>query len=144
MRITKAQRILNLYGQMNRIGISDRDTEQLLRVERSLSRWFTLECGDSNDYASWAIERDETTNKPYMVRHLYGLGRVKARIVREPLPDRETGARKKLAAIMANYPDLVAYVQTDPRGCALYILTKEQIGNSEIDSVYTRGVAVCL
>ena len=59
-----------------------------------------------------------------------------------PIADRETGARKRLKAIMAKYPGLRAYVQGDPRGCSLYILTPEQISEHDINSVYTRGLAV--
>jgi hypothetical protein len=62
---------------------------------------------------------------------------------RYPVADKETGARKRLAAIMAKYPTLTAYVQGDPRGCALYILTVDQLESEHgIDSIYTRGVAV--
>lgn len=46
---------------------------------------------------------------------------------------------------MTNYPQLRAYIQGDPRGCALYILRADDIGPGEsIDSVYTRGIAVCV
>jgi len=37
---------------------------------------------------------------------------------------------------------LRAYVQGDPRGCALYILTRDQCDDGRIDSLYTQGVAV--
>jgi hypothetical protein len=144
MRITKAERIVNLYRALERIGITGQDVDQLLRIERTLSRWSERECGDGNSYGSWAIERDEATDKPYEVRHYYGHGQSADRVTRTPIADREAGAKRKLAGIMAKYPSLVAYIQGDPRGCALYILTKEQVGASDIDSIYTRGVAVCI
>lgn len=38
---------------------------------------------------------------------------------------------------------LVAYVQTDPRGAALYILDRKDIPEgATLDSCYSRGVAV--
>jgi len=40
----------------------------LRRAELTLHRWAELECGDGNDCASWAIERDES-GKPF--RHVY-------------------------------------------------------------------------
>jgi hypothetical protein len=58
------------------------------------------------------------------------------------VPDRERGALKRLAAIMKGYPDLVPYVQGDPRGAPLYICSKAYIGNQPIESMYNGGVAV--
>ena len=111
-------------------GVSWQDAEALRRISMTLRRWFERECGDDNG----CIERDETTGKAYWLSSYNGR--------RSPIADRETGARKRLAAIMAKYPTLTAYVQGDPRGCALYILTAEQAAGGEIDSIYTRGLAV--
>lgn len=57
---------------------------------------------------------------------------------RYPTPDRETGALRRLATIMARYPSLAYYVQGDPRGAALYIGAPDQM----TDSRYSQGVAV--
>jgi len=64
--------------------------------------------------------------------------------------DRERGALKRLAAIMARYPGFAAYVQGGPRGCALYVLTPEQLARIadsgstlELECSYSRGIAVC-
>jgi hypothetical protein len=43
---------------------------------------------------------------------------------------------------MSRYPGLQAYVQGDPRGCSLYILTAADVAGLDVNSVYTRGVAV--
>jgi hypothetical protein len=125
MDITAAQnRLLN-------VGISTEDAETLRRISMTLRRWFELECGTDHG----CVDRDETTNKPYW---LMSDGHR-----RYPMADRETGARKRLAAIMARYPTLTPYVQGDPRGCALYILTPEHLdANYSIDSIYNRGIAV--
>jgi hypothetical protein len=57
--------------------------------------------------------------------------------------DREKGAHKRLAVIMAQYPDHVAYIQGDPRGAALYVLRRSDIpAGSTIDACYNRGIAV--
>lgn len=141
---------MELTAQQNRLmalGISRDDAESLRRISMTLRRWFELECGDGNDYGSWAIERDEETEKPFMVHHHYRHGQGKDSVSRTSIADKETGARKRLATIMARYPTLTAYVQGDPRGCALYILTDEQLGGNglhahAIDAIYTRGVAV--
>ena len=49
---------------------------------------------------------------------------------------REAGAKRRLTAILAKYPGLSAYVQTDPRGASLYI------GADLNDTNYNRGIAV--
>lgn len=83
----------------------------LRRAELTLHRWGELECGDGNDYASWAIERDETTGKPYMCRYPHN-----GKMSRYPVPDREKGALRRVAATGLHF-----YHQTDPRGAALYV-----------------------
>lgn len=42
-------------------------------------------------------------------------GRGKDSVSYTKISDREAGARKRLAAILKNYPGLSAYVQGDPR-----------------------------
>lgn len=121
------------------------DAEALRRISMTLRRWHELECGDSNDYASWAIERDgdEPDSKPYVVTHPHGRHGEPIKSRRTPIADRETGAKKRLAQIIARYPMLTAYVQTDPRGCALYILRPSDVPEgADVSSYYSRGVAV--
>lgn len=124
------------YERMHTLSIWKSDAEALRRIEMTLHRWAERECNGE-------VERDETTNKTYSVSasYLNGIGEYK----RFPCPDRESGALKRLAEIMEQFPELVAYHQTDPRGCALYIVRKSDIREGEkLSSVYTRGVAVCL
>lgn len=62
---------------------------------------------------------------------------------RWPIPDREAGAKKRLAAIMERYPRFSAYIQGDPRGAALYILRPGDVPQGEdADAYYSRGLAV--
>lgn len=99
-----------------RAGISQGDAFTLRRIALTLHRWHELQCG--SDYG--CIERDETTG-----------------------PDREAGAKKRLAAVMARYPALTAYVQGDPRGAALYILRPgDVLAGSDVNCCYSRGLAV--
>lgn len=100
-------------------------------IAMQLHRWHELECGTENG----AIERDETTGKAYWVNAMSGR--------RYPAADRETGALKRLAAIMAKYAPLSYYVQGDPRGASLYILRPGDVPAGEaVDSYYSRGLAV--
>ncbi len=120
------------------MGFTYDEAVALRRIEMTLRRWFELECGNSNDYQSWAIERDEETDKPFMVFHPNT-----GKSYREPIADREGGARKRLAKLLESHPELVSYVQGDPRGASLYILRKSDIGESEdINSIYNRGTCV--
>ena len=114
------------------LGISVDDTENLRRISMTLHRWHELECGNGNGW----IERDETTNKPYFRSSVTGKRWCN-------MPDRETGALKRLAKIMAQHPSLRAYVQGDPRGCALYILRPGDVPEGkDADAYYSRGIAV--
>ena len=131
-----------------------RDAESLRRISMTLHRWHELECGDSNSYGSWAIvrgrkDRDGFTHdddgKPFIESHHFFHGKGNDYVSYTSIADCEGGARRRLARIMARYPSLQAYVQTDPRGCALYILTPEQMNGvlpQEIDAIYSRGLAV--
>lgn len=80
----------------------------------------------------------ETREKPFLTRD----GGSGPRL-RFPIADREAGALKRLAAIVARYPGFGFYVQGDPRGASLYILRPGDVKAGETaDSVYTRGIAV--
>ena len=140
---TTAKERYEVLSRLEKAGISYEHANALRRISMTLSRWGELECGDGNEHGSWAIERDESTEVPYMVHHRYMHGQGKDTVHRTRIADREKGALKRLQAIMSKYPDLLAYHQTDPRGCAVYVLRKDDVPvGSSIDSVYNRGVAV--
>ena len=117
-----------LFSRLQALGFSYEEAFQLRRIEMTLRRWAEQECGDGNGHASWAIERDETTNRPYKVVYPHN-----GKSVRYPIADREAGALRRLKTIVAarnarsGYSDthdnfIHAYHQGDPRGCALYLI----------------------
>ena len=61
--------ISNLYHIAERLGIEFDDVCAFRRDSMTLRRWFERECGDSNNYASWAVERDPDTDIPYLVTY---------------------------------------------------------------------------
>lgn len=134
----KRERIHNLYKQLTGLGFTWAEIDSLLRIERTLGNWSTEECNGT-------IQRDDETEKPFRV---YGQNHEH----REPIADREAGARRRLDAIMAQHPELAAYIQGDPRGCALYIyrkddpiLKREYESKNGISCCYSSvGVAVCI
>lgn len=131
-----------------RAGISEADAFALRRVSMTLDRWHELECGDSNNHASWCITRGrkeggefihDENGKPFEERLWHSSN--KAAYMR--IADREAGALKRLKIIMVKYPMLGYYIQGDPRGAALYILRPGDVPKGEsVDSYYSRGLAV--
>lgn len=124
--------LYRLYG----LGFTSREADQLRGIALTLHSWAEKECNGE-------IERDETTNKPSRrveYRSLSGAWKIN----HYPVADREAGALRSLAAIMANYPHLAFYQQGDPRGASLYLYRKDRLAaGQDIDSVYNSiGVAV--
>lgn len=130
-RITAIERI---RASMERRGIEidGADIEALRRCEMTLHRWAELECGDGNDYQSWAIERDEGSGVPYMVYHPHNGTPTR----RHKIADREAGALKRVAEICRRL-GLHFFHQTDPRGVALYV-SKDRMTDCDYSS---KGVA---
>jgi hypothetical protein len=127
------------YNALQSLGFTFDECEKLRRISMTLHRWHELECGNSNDWASWAIERDEQTEIPYMVTHHYN----RPNPTRYRVADRENGAKKRLAKILESRPGISAYIQGDPRGAALYILRPGDIPEGkEAASYYNRGICV--
>ena len=153
----EAERQTHQMDTLTGLGFTRDEAEQLRRISMTLRRWFELECGDSNQYGSWAIERDgdDDDSIPYMVHHHYRHGQGKDSTTRTRIADRETGARKRLAAIVerrnsstdamltTDFHRVRYYVQTDPRGAALYILRPGDVpDDGDVSSYYTRGICV--
>jgi hypothetical protein len=114
--------------QLDRLGIYGADAHQLLRDSRVLSTWAEHEC---NGY----IQRDDETGIPYRYYGQYMDRKYRT-------ADREAGAIKRVHEIAARY-GLTAYHQTDPRGCAVYLLRPEDLSpGKDIGCIYNRGVAV--
>lgn len=134
--------------QLTGLGISHEHATKLRRIAMTLHRWHELECGDGNDYCSWAVARGHKKNgafeyddagTPFIEYHSHSANGAKY----TPIADRETGAKKRLAHIMANYPALSFYIQGDPRGAALYIIRPGDVPEgSQVESCYSRGIAV--
>lgn len=125
------------------------DAEALRRISMTLHRWHELECGDGNAHGSWCLSRGrkdaggafeyDDNGKPFLEHHSNTSNTPRY----SRIPDREAGARKRLGRIMSRYPSLTAYVQTDPRGAALYILKPGDVPEGEsVDAYYSRGLAV--
>lgn len=138
MRVSIKERMLVLE-RLGKLGIDYDEAQALRRISMTLRRWSELECGDGHGI----IERDEETGKPYYYRCNHSYVDPNDPRARYCIADREKGALKRLQTIMSKHPDLLAYHQTDPRGCAIYVLRKDDVPvGSSIDSMYNRGIAV--
>lgn len=135
MTKTEMQRRQHLNNALTGLGFTVDEVEKLRKISNTLRRWFERECGTDGG----AIERDEQTGKPFFNN---GRGR------RWPVPDLEAGAHKRLAAIMAGRNEreavpLATYIQTDPRGAALYILRPGDVPEGgDSGAYYSRGICV--
>jgi hypothetical protein len=115
---------------------------------------------------TWSVERetDEPDSKPFK-RVQYNGANGEWVDYRKPIADRETGAKKRLAKILADRnkralnlladglepgveieigdAGLSAYIQTDPRGAALYILRPGDVPEgADVSAYYNRGICV--
>ena len=157
----EAVRIHQQESILLNLGFTTAEAEQLRRISMTLHRWHEGECGsdhrclvrgrmvnrefvyDDDGAAYWEVSGMSGPNRYYRT------------------PDRETGAKRRLAAIIRArneritpkdedgrlYP-LVAplvssYIQTDPRGAALYILRPGDVPEgAAVGAYYHRGVCV--
>lgn len=130
-----------MLDALQRAGISAEDIQPLRRISMTLHRWFELECGTGTDTVSESVERDETTGKPF--HRIQYMGRSGWIDKRYPIADREKGAMKRLDAFRAKYLNIIFYVQSDPRGCALYAVTSDKVrAGEDVGAVYNRGIAI--
>lgn len=121
------------------LGVTLDDALTLRRAAMILDRWHEQECGDSNNYASWAIEWDDAGEVPYRAVYPHN-----GKAYRTRIRNTYTPARGRIEAIMARYPELVAYIQGDPRGPALRIMRKADMRGKPLDEIAPwAGVAVC-
>ena len=154
------ERKMELISRLQSLGFYFGEACALRRIEMTLQRWGERECGDAQGRC---IERDDETGKPFAT---YETGTGKRG--RYAVADREAGALRRLAAIvaarngravarhMANGGHLgdklpgfvIPYHQGDCRGCNLYLVTRAQLMDQgdkllPLDQYYTRGLAVC-
>lgn len=101
-----------VFAGLARLGISAPHALILCRAARTLHTWSERECNGN-------IQRDETTGKCH---YYYTRGpRAGDRISGPAIPDRESGALRRIAAVLQAYPGLAFHHQGDPRGAPLYI-----------------------
>ena len=120
-----------MLRQLALLGVANQDALALRRIEMTLHRWAEAECnGEIQRDGENGDGKPQCYYGPNMDRHY-------------PVADREAGALKRLSKIMEAHPEWTFYHQTDPRGCALYIIQNERLADRPIDSYYSQGFGVC-
>ena len=154
MNRKEAQRQTAQEDTLISLGFTRDEADRLRRISLTLHRWYERACGTDTG----CIERDEATDKPFWITET-GNPRTGFRRHKIAIPDREKGALKRLGHIVgmrntrvwAATPGAHAvrevavhpYIQTDPRGAALYILRPGDVPEgANPDSYYDRGVCV--
>ena len=135
------ERRVHLAQTLQALGFTAAEVESLRRISNTLRRWHEMECNGD-------VQRDETTGQCYA--QYGGAGP----FLTVKCADREAGAKKRLAAILERrnsgilfdsaWPRKVsAYIQTDPRGAALYILRPGDVpAGKDAGAYYDRGICV--
>lgn len=137
---TKKHRMIHLSNALANLGFNADEITTLFAIERGLQRWHELECGTGADRVSVSVERDEN-GKPFRrVQFATQAGWIDRKT---PCRDMEKINLARLARAMEGKA-VRAYVQGDPRGCALYILRPGDVPEGKCEhSYYSRGIAVC-
>ena len=126
-RMEQADRLVKL-------GLTYDEAETIRRISMTLHRWSEHECNGN-------IQRDEVTGVPRWFSD-YEMQRAKSP-KGTVIPDRESGAIRRMWRIIKAHPGLAWYHQTDPRGAQVYVYSVDKLEGRSIDSVYNSiGVAI--
>lgn len=144
----EAMRQTHQQNVLMELGFTADEADKLRRISMTLRSWHERECGI--DGGCIERENDDGTGRAFWLSSHSGK--------RWPIRDMETGALRRLNAILARRNNvenaigatyqhpagrLSAYVQGDPRGAALYIIRPGDIpAGATVDSCYSRGIVV--
>lgn len=100
MNKREAERLTRQMDTLQSLGFTRDESDKLRRISMTLQRWHELECGTGEGQVSRSVERDDNgEGKPFMrVQYPTANGYHDKRY---PIADRERGALKRLAAILA-------------------------------------------
>ena len=144
-------RMTDQENTLMELGFTRPEAESLRLISKALRRWHERECNGEIQRGDDGIVRGYRVNARFLdpndPRYWYKVA------------DRETGARKRLAAIIqarnarhyvmnTDYyglrrDELAPYIQGDPRGAALYILRPGDVPEGgDVNAYYSRGICV--
>jgi hypothetical protein len=139
MNRKEAIRQTHQIDTLRNLGFSNEEADKLRRISLTLQRWYERECGTDGG----SIERGDDGKAYWRSERTGKLTRT---------ADRETGAIKRLRNIVharnirqprAEDPLLSFYVQSDPRGAALYILRPQDVPQGKNPAeYYSNGICI--
>lgn len=149
----EAERREHMFRALATVGLSRDEAEQLRRISLQFHSWHERQCNEdirvgfyrNGEFHDWDEHRALAAEYGYS-RLTYTFFQGSRRGYQ--IPNRGAGAERRLAALMAPHKRrLCYYVQTDPRGAALYIVSRKQLLRcgkkpADLDSCYTIGTAV--
>ncbi len=139
MNKREVERRLDQRNRLFCLGFSYDEAETLRRISNALHSWYERECNED-------IRRHEEgprAGKLFGVRQYQGWDG-KWKESRYPIRDMESGAVRRLEKILANHPEFTYYLQTDPRGAALYLIPLSRVSaDTKLDSVYS-SIGICI
>ena len=165
----EAMRLTDQENVLMQLGFTQAEAESLRRISMTLQRWHERECGTDSGCIERGYRLARNVDKPISETNPvfthddnappYWADHSGERVRYWRIPDREKGAHKRLAAILkarnerayvqgTDYyglrrDELSTYIQTDPRGAALYILRPGDVPEGKpADAYYSRGVCV--
>ena len=152
----EAERLNAQESTLLALGFTAQEAEALRRISMTLHRWHELECGTDSYCVVRGRWNAETHSLDYddggFPYYEFAGGSGCSRYQR--IPDRESGAKKRLDTIInernkrnvgvgTSHTAIGYYIQTDPRGAALYILRPGDVPEGgQVDSYYSRGICV--
>lgn len=143
-----------LLRTLQALGFTFDEAESLRRISNTLRRWYEAECNGTIQRGDDGVARGYRVNARFLdpqdPRYWYRVA------------DREAGAKKRLAAIMTARNTRIGrdkvpgtpgskyfewavyeYIQTDPRGAALYIIRPGDVpAGKDADAYYSNGICV--
>lgn len=156
----EAERLTQQADTLRSLGFTRDEAEALRRISMTLHRWHERECGtDRACLVRGRMVDGEFTydddGQPYEEYAGFSGAHRYARV-----PDRERGAMTRLRAILGQRngrpyispggtliagpaDKLTFYIQSDPRGAALYILRPGDVpAGADVSCYYNRGICV--
>jgi hypothetical protein len=128
-KMSTQKRKFELFARLQSLGFTYEEAVSLRRAEMTLQRW-------GEELCNGTIQRDEKTEKPFRIYGNY----IQANDPRSVhfIADREAGALRRVMAIcgarnarIKEHDCVLPYHQTDPRGCALYLVKRSDLTSQE-------------
>lgn len=116
----EATRQNNQEAALVRLGFTIYEAQDLRLLSKRLHTWNERLCNNTEvDESGKAFIYNEYSGKRY------------------PCRNNGKGIERRLKAIQEKHPEVIIYEQGDPRGCAVYVVPKSELGARDVESYYS-------